>query len=728
MRKEAIALTLLLACAAALSGCGTDGRSTLDLRLRAKADSLNKAAFMQRYNDPHASIEASVGALRLIGDSLPQYVDGRLRAFNNLAFAHYMLADYGASSAWVDSVFDITEAANRTLRPANRALHGCKNAEVENVIAQLMRIRLLQRSCQIAESYQLLYNIDQSEVLEGDPENYLYSYALMEYYITSLTLNYQYRNSAVASSSATALTAETKASLIGLIDEVAEALPGFKCDYAEVMSVNYAMAHSCYRLAAASGGDPALLAKAYAFLSDNLRILSIPGQFNVYHLANVFQLQAFIAADTNIAPEARFVRCAAELKRIDSLTAKVYPAGQPAAGAADCGIELFRTATGLFFRTSDPYQHLGAVVAAAEYCLQIGRVEEAHRYYALALADSSWHDGMAPKFESMLYDGLIRSGYSTRPGDNARWYGRQMELVRYIRENEREDVLLQDRLNQSENRNRFYAAAMGVSAAFLVALAVLVVLLRRRSKVLRQEKNALQEAKRKDVERIANVETCLSVLRHDVNPFLTYLQNKKLSEPMRNEVIEQLIRTFANLKQWTTLTLPAGVQFSPSAFGLGEVFESVAASCANFRGPAVTLCFSPTPLRLSGDKQLVEIMLRNLVNNALQHTERGRVDVAAAPFDQDPRFAHITITDTGCGMDEDTIDNLFRADKTVRPDTDPAAPHGTGFGLILCKYIIKRHDDNTLRGCRIWAQSAPGRGSAFHLLLAVAPPPDGSAG
>jgi len=79
---------------------------------------------------------------------------------------------------------------------------------------------------------------------------------------------------------------------------------------------------------------------------------------------------------------------------------------------------------------------------------------------------------------------------------------------------------------------------------------------------------------------------------------------------------------------------------------------------------------------------------------------------------------HIEVADTGSGMDEETLENLFRPDKKVNADPDPQASHGTGFGLILCKYIIKRHDDNTLRGCRIWAESQPGVGSTFHCILA----------
>ena len=64
--------------------------------------------------------------------------------------------------------------------------------------------------------------------------------------------------------------------------------------------------------------------------------------------------------------------------------------------------------------------------------------------------------------------------------------------------------------------------------------------------------------------------------------------------------------------------------------------------------------------------------------------------------------------DSGVGMSEEQCENLFRADR-------PSGDHG--FGLILCRYIVKKHDDNTRRGCRIWVESEEGRGTEMHVLL-----------
>ena len=704
-------ICLLMLALALLSGCQSQCRPKgMDLKLRGHIDNFNKVSFMNRYQDPQQSIVVARSALNMVYDSMPDYVDGKLRAYNNMAFGFYMLAEHDSSFAYIDSVLQSTQNAS------GHNLHPSPNGEVERLIAQLIQIRLLQRGCRIAESYQILYDIDQSSRLRRKSDNYLYSFAQMEYYITSLTLNYHYRNSAVASSSGTLLTPSTQKNMLDMLKDIEEARPKLKCDYAEELSLNYALAHSYYRLASALGSDPQMLRRSYDYLAQNLRILAIPNQYSIYHLANVFQLQAFIVADTNIKPETYLVDCDSIRRVLGQLGSRVYPHDSVVV-SGDYGLDMFDVSTDLFFQTSDPYQHLGAVVAAAEYCIRLGEYELAYNYYDRALNDSSWHDGMAPKFESMLYDGLIRLGFSSSPEVNQQWYDREIQLLSFIRQNESADAMLQDRLVQSENRNFYYVIIIIVSALFLIAMAALVFLLHHRTQVLHAEKKALQEARRQSVERIANVETCLSVLRHDINPFLSYLTNKNMSDEMRQEVLDQLLRTFANIKNWTNLSIPSGLQFQPSVFPLDEVFESVSASCVRLEHD-VDLIFYPTTLHINGDRQLVEIMLRNLVNNALQHTQQGKVTIYAELYPEDNRFVHIEIDDTGCGMDEETLENLFRPDKKVRSDTDPSAPHGTGFGLILCKYIIKRHDDNTIRGCRLWAESQQNQGSTFHCLLA----------
>lgn len=671
---------------------------------RQRVDILNKEAFLNRYQNPELSIRSAYRALDIIHQTMPSYFDGILRSYNNLAFGYYMLAQHDSAQVYIDSVIFLTG----TLPAHNVA----ENSRVERVIARLMNVRLLQRSCFIADSYDSLYSIEHSRIFSHPPSNFLYSYAQMEYYITSLTLNYHYRNSSVASASGTELTAETIKNMLRILGEIEESRKHLRCDYDEDLALNYAIAHSYYRLASASDSTD-LLRKSYRYLIRNCEILSYPNQFSIYHLANVFQLQAFIVADPTIRPKAYFEDCWPQVDSLRKMCATIYPRDRIAIND-DYGFNMFRVSTDLFFQTSDPYQHLGAVVSAAEYCLRINRFSKAVGYYSLILADTTWHENMAPKFEAMLYDGIIRTGFSDFFDDKAKFYVREMELQNMIRQNESADASLRDKLEKTQSRTKYLLLAMTIVSIILLVFACLVVLLRHRTRSLRDETLALQEAKRQDVERIANVETCLSVMRHDVNPFLSYLQNKKLSPEMRQEVLEQLLRTFSNIKNWTNISIPSGLQFQPSQFSLAEVFDVVGSTCINVHDH-VLLRFLPNRFVIWGDRQLTEMMLRNLVNNSLQHTSQGSVIIEAKPYSDDPRFAHITISDTGCGMNDEQIEELFRADKKIHNESGEAH----GFGLILCKYIIKRHDDNTLRGCRIWAQSTPGKGTTMNILLAL---------
>lgn len=637
--------------------CGCERPATVDPLRRATVDDLNRRAFLLRYRQPDSCVLLSDSALCYVADSLPAYHDGALRAYNNKAFAHFLVSDY--------------DAAHDALRRVEQLLASdaamSSNAAIEGVIARLMRARLMQRDCQIADSYRLLYSIDSSGILRGGDGELLHSYALAEYYITLLTLNYHYRDG-------------KEGDVRILIDEVEQRRSSMRVDYAEDMALNYALA---YGLLSAGESDRAL---DYCGQTADL-LLRHPASFCLYNYANNLQMTA------------------AALK------------AQPGEVAPDSILALYEEARRCFFDYGDPYQMLGAVTSTARYALLVSDTLFAHavleEWRALR---GTWTPFAAPKMELGYFDVLIRSRLADSPDQNRRWYMRRCELQDYIAQNEREDFALQLSLDQSHRRNRsltFFALAL---ILLLASLVVLSLLLARSARRLRREKRQLEEAKRRDVERIANVETCLSVLRHDVSPFVSYLSRSDLPSALRDEVLGQLLRTFDNIKSWTSLSIPSGLVFNASRFDVQALFDEVSRQVVP-SAAIVKLCFEPSDCRIWGDRLLVVILLRNLVNNALQHTTAGSIIVSAQPYADDGAFVHITVRDTGRGMSAEQLEGLFRAD---RYDSD-AAGHLSGdhgFGLILCRYIVKKHDDLTRRGCRLWAESEEGQGSVFHLLLA----------
>ena len=654
--------TLFLLLAALISlFAGCRHKTSADPLLRARADGLNKEAFVNRYRDPDTCLALSHKALQFIADSLPDYADGMLRARNNMAFAYYQMSDAESARKQLDRV-DKTIALR---------LEGMRNGDIEWVISQLLRARLLQRNCQIADSYRLLYDVGRSGILERKDLGILGSYARSEYYITMLVLNFHYRNG-------------QEGDVRTLIGEVEAALPALKVDYAQDMALNYALAYGLQ-----SAGESR---RALEYCDRNIKILGIPAAFCTYHYANTVQMAA------------------SALKSI------------PGTASPDSVLALYDTARCAFFDYGDPYQMLGGTTSTARYALLIGDTAKAHgvlrewldwtkqhRATASANDPARWSPFKAPKLELGLFDVLLRSRMASSPDEALRWYTRHAELQDYIARNEREDFALQQSLATATRRSHWLtrtAILFGSMAVVLLGLTVALWSILRR---LRREKRELEAAKRRDVERIANVETTLSVLRHDVSPFMGYLRSPALTPELRDEVLGQLLRTFDNIKSWTRLSIPGGMAFHATVFPLQEAFEEVRTQVPRPHA-GVELRFEPTQLRLYADRLLVVIMLRNLVGNALKHTAEGSIVVGAEPQEG---MVHITVRDTGSGMDAAQVESLFRADRTL--------PEGSehGFGLILCRYIIKKHDDLTRRGCRIWAESTPGHGTTMHVLLAA---------
>ena len=641
-----------------LAGCGR--QPAPDPLLRSRADGLNKEAFVNRYRDPDLSLQLSRQALRYIADSLPDYVDGALRARNTMAFAYYQMSDADSANMMLAQVEKTMERGGPTM----------SNGDIERVICHLIRARLLQRDCRIADSYQLLYDIGRSGILERSRGNMLYNYALSEYYITSLVLSYHYRNEQVGD----------VRTLLGEVEARRDAL---RVDYAQDMALNYALAYGWQ-----SAGESL---KALEYCEANYDILDRPSAFCPFHYANTLQMTA---------------------TALKSIPGRVPP---------DSVLALYDTARVVFYDYGDPYQMLGGTTSTARYALLIGDTAKAHDVLRQWLSWAShqrvaakggapqWTPLKAPKMEVALFDVLLRSRMAATPDEALRWYTRHTDLQDYINRNEQEDFALQQSLATATRRSRWMTHTAMVFGVLLVLLVALTVLLWFSARRLRREKRELEAAKRRDIERIANVETTLSVLRHDVSPFMSYLSNPDLTPELRDEVLGQLLRTFDNIKGWTRLSIPGGMAFHATVFPLQESFEEV--RCQVPRPAAdVELRFEATDIRLHADRMLVVIMLRNLVGNALKHTTKGSIVVSATMADG---MADICVRDTGSGMDTAQVESLFRADRTL-----PAGSEH-GFGLILCRYIIKKHDDLTRRGCRIWAESTPGEGTAMHVMLAT---------
>lgn len=111
-------------------------------------------------------------------------------------------------------------------------------------------------------------------------------------------------------------------------------------------------------------------------------------------------------------------------------------------------------------------------------------------------------------------------------------------------------------------------------------------------------------------------------------------------------------------------------------------------------------------LRMKANRNAVEIVLRNLINNAIKFShEESKVFVHAMIFDDK---IDICVQDFGIGISNENFGKLF---EITRPNNGTNHEKGLGIGLNLCKRIIHRI------GGDIWAESYENKGSTFCISL-----------
>ena len=112
------------------------------------------------------------------------------------------------------------------------------------------------------------------------------------------------------------------------------------------------------------------------------------------------------------------------------------------------------------------------------------------------------------------------------------------------------------------------------------------------------------------------------------------------------------------------------------------------------------------PLIQADVDKLMQVMI-NLIGNAIKFTLSGEIKVSAY---EDKNDLHIAVSDSGIGMSQELIGNLFK--RFYQGDASTKRKYGgTGLGLYISKLIVEAHNG------KIWAESENGVGTTIHVML-----------
>lgn len=112
---------------------------------------------------------------------------------------------------------------------------------------------------------------------------------------------------------------------------------------------------------------------------------------------------------------------------------------------------------------------------------------------------------------------------------------------------------------------------------------------------------------------------------------------------------------------------------------------------------------------IDADAGLLELVWTNLLSNAVKFTPCGGGVKLTQVSDEESVM--VSVADTGCGMDETTIEHIY--DKFFQGDTSHST-EGNGLGLSLVKRILQLSEGE------ISVESTVGKGSVFTVKLPLA--------
>lgn len=243
---------------------------------------------------------------------------------------------------------------------------------------------------------------------------------------------------------------------------------------------------------------------------------------------------------------------------------------------------------------------------------------------------------------------------------------------------------------------------------------------------------ALEEAKRQAEQSNRGKSRFLAVASHDLRQPLQSLKliQELLQQSAKDERSLELIARFDQLLDAMSGMLnslldinqiEAGVmETSACAFPVANLLnrlETEFEPLCEFQG--LNLRVVPSTAIVHSDPGLLEVMLRNLLANALKYTPRGRVLMGCRHAGGAVR---IEVWDTGIGIAPEQLPKIF--DEFHQVD-NPARERERGFGLGLT--IVR--ELGLFLGHAVEARSWPGKGSVFSITVgqadAVAPVPAG---
>ncbi len=196
----------------------------------------------------------------------------------------------------------------------------------------------------------------------------------------------------------------------------------------------------------------------------------------------------------------------------------------------------------------------------------------------------------------------------------------------------------------------------------------------------------------------------------------------ELKDPEHNEMAQGILSTSKRMMETLTKILSLSkleikdIEVKKENVNLNELFDSIHReylAAVNKKNILIEKTIGFQDAVVQSDKNLLFDILHNLVSNAVNYTDEGKISLKAEKkVENDKEVLSINISDTGIGIPKDKQEIVWQEFRQVS-EGRTRSYQGTGLGLT----IVKKYTE--LLGGNIYLQSEEGKGSTFSVELPI---------
>lgn len=211
---------------------------------------------------------------------------------------------------------------------------------------------------------------------------------------------------------------------------------------------------------------------------------------------------------------------------------------------------------------------------------------------------------------------------------------------------------------------------------------------------------------------IGSLKEMISVLSENYDTF---------TEEERQEILQELKFTSDNalelllgLLTWSR-SQRNKIEYDPCNQDIYQlVYQNIAIVSSSAKSKSINIINSVTENTTAFfDANMINTVVRNLLTNAIKFTNnKGKIEIKAEPYYENPNFVLISVADNGTGIPQDKLEKLFQI-KHSFTTIGTNGEKGTGLGLLIVwDFIEKNHG-------KIWVESEVERGTTFYFTLPI---------